>query len=246
MTTELKVTLFDIDKLILDPDNAREHPFRNIDAITRSIKLFGIRKPVVASADTKIVYAGNATVEAALNLGITELPVAWIPEDTPVEICKAYAIADNRSAELAEWNFQQLETTLDDINIELENLGFDEQELEELLAANAQDDDREETFDVTEAMEAEVEPLTQTGDIWLCGKHRVMCGDSTKAEDVERLMNGGKAQGIFTSPPYAEQRQKQYGGIPADKYLEWWELIQATYAITSGRDSKMVSDGAYH
>ena len=132
METELKVTLFETDKLIPDPENTREHPSRNMDAIRRSIQRFGIRKPIVVSEDTKIVYAGNATLEAAIELGITELPVAWIPEGTPVEICKAYAIADNRSAELADWNFEQLEKTLDEIDIELEDLGFDETELDDI------------------------------------------------------------------------------------------------------------------
>jgi len=130
----LKVTVAKTSELISDPDNAREHPERNIEAIKRSIQRFGIRKPIVAKEDTKVVYAGNATLAAALELGIEEIPVAWIPAGTSETVCRAYAIADNRTAELADWDVERLDTLISELEgIELTDIGFDEAELETLL-----------------------------------------------------------------------------------------------------------------
>jgi ParB-like chromosome segregation protein Spo0J len=132
---KLKVTLFQTNKLIPDPDNAREHSERNIEAIKRSIQRFGIRKPIVAKEDTKVVYAGNATLEAALQLGIEEIPVAWIPAGTSETVCRAYAIADNRTAELADWDTERLDAVISELEgIELADIGFNEAELSALLA----------------------------------------------------------------------------------------------------------------
>jgi DNA modification methylase len=198
---DLKVTEFDTNKLIPDPENARRHPQPNKNAIRRSIQQFGIRRPLVASEDTNIVYAGNGVLEAALELGIEKIPVAWIPSGTPVELCKAYAIADNRSAELAEWNPEQLEKLIASMpTMELANMGFDEEGLKQIISQKPID--KEETFDVGAAMGVETTPITKTGDVWLCGEHRVMCGDSTKVEDVEKLMKGEKADLFLTDPPY--------------------------------------------
>lgn len=141
--TNLKITFAKTSELIPDPDNAREHSQRNIEAIKRSIQRFGIRKPIVAKEDTKIVYAGNATLQAALELGIEEIPVAWIPAGTSETVCRVYAIADNRTGELAYWNTEQLDEVIAGLQgIEIEDLGFNESELQALIA----------DFDVDEAM----------------------------------------------------------------------------------------------
>ena len=136
----LKTTVEPIGILIPDPDNAREHPERNREALVRSIQRFGIRKPVVAHEGSNIVYAGNETLRSAIELGIDELPVAWIPKKTPVEVCKAYALADNRTSSLAEWNLPQLEkivAELEDIpDLELEDVGFALDELEQITGNN--------------------------------------------------------------------------------------------------------------
>jgi ParB-like chromosome segregation protein Spo0J len=127
---ELKVTFAKTAELIPDPDNARTHSQRNIEAIKRSIQRFGIRKPIVAKEDTKVVYAGNATLEAALQLGIEKIPVAWIPKETSETVCRAYAIADNRTSELANWDTEKLENIIAELeDIDLEDLGFTEGEL---------------------------------------------------------------------------------------------------------------------
>ena len=130
----MKVTLAKTSELILDPDNAREHSERNISAIKRSLQRFGIRKPIVAKEDTKVVYAGNATLAAALQLGIEEIPVAWIPSGTSETVCRAYAIADNRTSELADWDTTRLDAVISELqDINIEDIGFNEAELETLL-----------------------------------------------------------------------------------------------------------------
>lgn len=145
MDNNLKVTFASTTELIIDPQNTREHSSRNIDAIKRSIQQFGIRKPIVAKEDTKIVYAGNATLIAAQQLEIEKIPVAWIPMNVSETVCKAYAIADNKIAELANWNTKWLDiviSEIQDIDIDIKNLGFNEIELELLLKPIEFSDDK--------------------------------------------------------------------------------------------------------
>ena len=202
-TNKLKITYHNIAELIPDPDNARLHDRRNIDAIKQSIQRFGIRKPIVVHESSKICYAGNGVLTAALELGIETIPVAWIPADVPAEVAKAFAIFDNRTTDLSSFDPVKLDDLLASLpDVNLDNLLWTSDELDELLKS-IETEDKEETFDVADAIEDEAEPITKTGDVWLCGEyHRVMCGDSTKAEDVEMLMKGEKADLIFTDPPF--------------------------------------------
>ena len=162
----MKVTLAKTSELILDPDNAREHSERNISAIKRSLQRFGIRKPIVAKEDTKVVYAGNATLAAALQLGIEEIPVAWIPSGTSETVCRAYAIADNRTAELADWDVERLDTLISELEgIELTDIGFDEAELETLLGDTefGVDEAMGKEFDESIALDVEVIECPECG-----------------------------------------------------------------------------------
>ena len=200
--SELKVTYHNINELIPDPGNARLHDRRNIDAIKQSIQRFGIRKPIVVDEDTKTIWAGNGVYMAAIELGMVELPVAWIPSGTPKEVKQQFSLFDNRTNELSSFDPVKLDSllaTLPDVN--LDSLLWTSDELDTLLES-IESNDKEETFDVVKVMEAESEPITKTGDIWLCGKHKVMCDDSTKQENVERLCLGKKASMIWTDPPY--------------------------------------------
>ena len=135
---ELKVELVDIDTLITDPDNVRLHNDRNRDAVRRSIKQFGIRKPVVAHAKTNIVYAGNLTLDVARELGRKQIPVAWIPADVPSEVCRAYGIADNKTSDLSSFDDERLKEALRTLSevpeIDIEGVGFSQAEVDALLA----------------------------------------------------------------------------------------------------------------
>lgn len=181
-----------------DPANVRKHGEQNLAAIKASLARFGQQKPIVVNQDG-VVIAGNGTLMAARALGWQTIKA--VRTNLAGSEATAFAIADNRTAELAEWDDAALQQQLAAIAIDDEELlaatGFDEKELAKLAAANAPQ--------VTEddVPEPPADPITQPGDLWLLGKHRLLCGDSTKAEDVERLMNGETADICFTSPPYA-------------------------------------------
>ena len=179
-----------IDDLDLDPRNARKHDAKNLKAIADSLEQFGQRKPIVVWGKT--VVAGNGTMAAARSLGWTEITVARVPDDWSSDQVKAYALADNRSAELAVWDEQVLASQLlelTEVEFDVKLLGF------ELPADELQDAVEDEISD-------QVEPKTKLGDVWQLGKHRVMCGDATDTATVQRLMDGNKADLVFTDPPY--------------------------------------------
>lgn len=200
MNTGLNMAVEDVpvDTLQFDPANVRKHPEQNLAAIKASLSRFGQQKPIVVGTGN-VVVAGNGTLAAAKALGWRT--VKAVRTTLTGAEATAFAIADNRTAELAEWDEASLHQQLAAIAIDDEELlaatGFDEKELAKLAAANAP----EVTED--EVPEAPADPITQPGDLWLLGKHRLLCGDSTKAEDVERLMDGHTADICFTSPPYA-------------------------------------------
>ena len=181
-----------IAQLSLDPKNARKHSARNLEAIAASLLKFGQRKPLVVHRG--VVLAGNGTLEAARSLGWTEIDVAEVPDDWDNDTAKAYALADNRTAELAEWDESELAKQLlelQDADWDITELGFDIPALADI-----------EPGDEDEIPEPPVEPKTKLGDIYQLGRHRLMCGDSTDLTSVERLMGGTKANMLFTDPPY--------------------------------------------
>lgn len=184
-----------ISDLNYDPANARRHGEKNLDAIKASLAKFGQRKPIVVQREGMIVRAGNGTLAAAKALGWSEIAAVILDDDNST--ASQFAIADNRTAELAEWDTETLTSLLDGWDEETrEMLGFDAKDVKELLA------------DITpEIVEDEVpeppaDPITKPGDLWLLGDHRVLCGDSTKQEDVERLMAGESYNLLMTDPPY--------------------------------------------
>ena len=180
-----------IESLTLDPNNARKHSKRNLDAIAASLNKFGQRKPIVVHQNT--VIAGNGTLEAAKSLGWKEIAVSVCPADWDTDTAKAYALADNRSSELAEWDDKILSTQLldlDDMGWNIEALGFEPLPLRDL------DEDED------EIPELPVEPKTKLGDIYQLGRHRLMCGDSTDLGNLSKVTGGAKADMAFTDPPY--------------------------------------------
>ena len=188
-----------ISELSCDPSNARKHPERNIATIVASLKRFGQQKPIVVDL-SKVVRAGNGTLEAARSLGWTHLDC--VKTDLKGSDAIAYAIADNRTAELAEWDDDILAATLngllaDDSDL-LDAAGFTELDLEALLDEIGPDV----AIVEDEVPDPPVDPITKPGDLWILGNHRLLCGDSTKADDVARLMAGEKADAILTDPPY--------------------------------------------
>jgi site-specific DNA-methyltransferase (adenine-specific) len=179
-----------IDDLDLDPRNARKHDEKNLKAIAGSLELFGQRKPIVVWGRT--VVAGNGTLVAARSLGWKEITVARVPDDWSSDQVKAYALADNRSAELAVWDEQVLASQLLELTeaeFDVELLGF------EIPVEPLQDV-------VEDEIPEQVEPKSKLGDVWKLGRHKLMCGDSTDTATVQKLMDGYKADLVFTDPPY--------------------------------------------
>jgi len=188
--------------LSLDPSNVRKHSRRNLDAIKASLRKFGQQKPIVVDAKG-IVLAGNGTLTAAKELGWTEIQIVRT-ELAGVE-ATAFAIADNRTAELAEWDEDGLANVLQSLKVEDADLlaatGYDAAEVDKMSKAEVTEDEVPEPPD---------EPITKAGDLWILGEHRVLCGDSTKAEDAGRLMAGEKADLLLTDPPYGINADRQH------------------------------------
>ena len=181
-----------ITDLSLDPKNARKHSARNLEAIAASLEKFGQRKPIVVHRG--VVLAGNGTLEAAKSLGWTEIDVAEVPEDWDNDTAKAYALADNRTAELAEWDESELAKQLlelDEKGWNIEELGFKQREVE-----------KPEPIDQDDVPEAPAEPITKLGNIYQLGNHRLVCGDSTDPSTLSKALDGQLADCIFTDPPY--------------------------------------------
>jgi site-specific DNA-methyltransferase (adenine-specific) len=182
-----------------DPANARKHDDKNIDSIIASLRRFGQQKPIVIDA-SNVVRAGNGTLEAAKRLGWDS--IECVKTSLKGSDAIAYAIADNRTAELAEWDSDILAAQLSGLLTDDEALanaaGFSAEEIEAMLSDLA--DPAE--IDEDEVPEPPVDPITKLGDLWILGEHRVLCGDSTKAEDVARLMAGDTAAAVLSDPPY--------------------------------------------
>jgi len=170
-----------------------------VDAVARSIQEFGFKIPIILDANNEIV-AGHTRYKAARKLGMTEVPVIRADDLTPEQV-RAFRIADNQTASLAEWNYDLLEIellALKDVDFDLSLLAFPESELEELLYP----DGKQGLTDPDEIPEPPDEAITQPGDLWILGDHRLLCGDSGNPEHVDRLLAGATIHLVNTDPPY--------------------------------------------
>lgn len=194
----MKIEKISIDKLLLDPANARKHGKKNIDSIKGSLAKFGQQKPIVVNADNVIV-AGNGTLQAAKELGWKEINI--VRTDLKGSDITAFGIADNRTSELAEWDDDVLKGLLESLKAEdfdLSTIGFDVDDLNDMIG----DKNKAGLTDPDDVPEPPNVPTTRLGDIYQLGNHRLMCGDSTDLAQVERLMDGHKADMWLTDPPY--------------------------------------------
>ncbi len=198
--------------LVLDPANARQHDEKNLAAIKGSLARFGQRLPLVVQKQGMVVRAGNGRVMAAKTLGWTHM-AALIVDESEVEAV-AFAIADNRTAELASWDDEALARILQSLPPDaLAATGFTDDDIKDFLDALTPDA-------VTEDDAPPVQPVavSKPGDLWLLGEHRLLCGSSTAATDVARVMNGAKAALCATDPPYLVDYT---GERPHDSGKDW-------------------------
>jgi DNA modification methylase len=189
-----------IGQLLPYARNARTHDDAQVAQIAASIKEFGFNNPILIADDQSIV-AGHGRLAAARKLGLTEVPVVRLSHLSDTQR-KAYILADNRLALNAGWDNDLLKLELQELEIEgvdLEMLGFSKEELDGLLNSL---EPTEGLTDEDAVPETPEEPITKPGDIWILGKHRLMCGDSTSVDAVEKLTGGAEIDFMFTSPPY--------------------------------------------
>jgi len=210
-TSDMK--LVPIQELVPYINNARTHSAAQITKLRSSLREFGFVNPIIVDRDYSVI-AGHGRLIAAKEEGFSEVPCVFVDYLTEAQK-KAYIIADNRYAEDAGWDEELLRLEIESLqgmefNVEL--LGFDPAELNKLLTND--DDIQEDDFDV----EAELQKpaLTKPGDVWILGKHRLVCGDSTKPETYKVLMDGKKANLVVTDPPYNVNYEGSAGKIKND------------------------------
>jgi site-specific DNA-methyltransferase (adenine-specific) len=199
----MKIETIKLTNLTPDPNNARQHDEKNLKAIEGSLSQFGQRKPIVID-QANVIVAGNGTVEAAKRLGWTEIQAVRVPADWDADRIKAFALADNRTAELATWDQQVMASQL----LELQEAGFDIEEFGFELQDPLIDPDAL----IEDEMPVDVETRVAKGDVWILGNHKLKCGDATLIADAKDLMGELSADLIFTDPPYGVD----YKGINND------------------------------
>ena len=250
VTLPQKIEILPAADLVPYARNSRTHDDAQVAQIAASIKEFGFTNPILIDEDGGII-AGHGRLSAARKLGIDEVPCLRLGHLTDAQK-RAYVIADNRLALNAGWDEEMLKVEfaeLGDLGFDLELTGFDAKEIDAFLAdpleAGLTDDDA-----VPEVPE---EPTTKLGDVWQLGRHRLMCGDSTSIDAVDRLMDGGKADMVFTSPPYNADTKAGQGDIfnkkksvklyadgysdnlPSDEYIDFAKaVLEICFASTDG------------
>jgi len=197
-----------ISELIPYANNSRTHSDEQVNQVAASIKEFGFTNPVLVDEQGGII-AGHGRVMAAKKLKLKEVPTIELKGLTEAQK-KAYIIADNKLALNSGWDTEMLSLelqTLTDLDFDLSLIGFDDDELAALL----EPEQVEGLTDEDAVPEAPEEPITVEGDVWVLGNHRLMCGDSTSIDAVEKLMDGNKADVLFTDPPYGIDFKPQRG-----------------------------------
>ncbi len=235
--------------------NARTHTKKQIRQIAESIRTFGFNNPVLIDAKDSIV-AGHGRVEAARLLGMDTVPTVRLGHMTEAQM-RGYVLADNKLAQNAGWDqellaieFQYL-TELD-IDFDVSVTGFEAAEID--LVIESLDSDEDSSADHIPEIEDSRPPTSRQGDLWILGRHRLLCGDATKPETFERLMAGRKAQMVFTDPPYNVVIDGNVCGLGAIKHDEFvmasGEMSEEEYTVflgtTFGHLARHSVDGSIH
>jgi DNA modification methylase len=252
----LAVEIVSISTLKPYARNARTHSKKQIRQIANSIETFGWTNPILADANGEII-AGHGRVEAAKLLGLNAVPVIRI-EDMSEAQKRAYIIADNRLAELAGWDDEILAIELKglseiELDFSIETIGFETAEIDMRISGLNSSEGPDEA-DELPGIDYLRPPVTQPGDLWLLGRHRLLCGDATKSASYVQLMNGEKAAMVFTDPPYNVRIDGHVCGLGSVKHAEFamasGEMTEAEFIVflntVLGHMAASSSDGAIH
>ena len=242
MNTTSEMQLVPIDKLIPYVNNARTHSAEQLNKLRSSLREFGFINPVIIDRDFNVI-AGHGRILAAKAEGITDVPCVFVDYLTPAQK-KAYIIADNRMALDAGWDEEMLKVEIEALQAEdfdLSLTGFDEKELAAFFDGDS--DTKDDDFDVDAEMEKPC--TTKAGDLWLLGNHRLVCGDSTKPETYEVLMNGKQANLVVTDPPYNVNYEGSAGKIKNDN-LENEKFYQFLLDAFTCMEKAMANDASIY
>lgn len=212
-----------VSELVPYARNARTHSPEQVDQIAASIREWGWTTAVLIDEKGGII-AGHGRILAAHKLGIKDVPTMMARGWTEAQK-RAYILADNKLALNAGWDAELLKTELldlDHMNVDLTMLGWSDEELADIFAPIWGDEDMERA---EETPEPPVNPVTVLGDVWILGNHRLVCGDSTNADDVAKAIDGQMADLCFTSPPYAQQRNYK------QEITDWDSLMNGVFSI---------------
>jgi len=194
----MQIELRPIDSITPYEKNPRKNDGA-VDAVAKSLREFGFRQPIVVDEDG-IIIVGHTRWKASQKLGLAQVPVHVASGLTP-EQAKAYRIADNQVASIAEWDYELLPLELGelkDLGVDLDLLGFSDSEMTEIMAPQGNDG----LVDPDEVPAPPDDPITQSGDLWILGSHRLLCGSSSIVADVDRLLDGARINLVNTDPPY--------------------------------------------
>ncbi len=222
MKTTEEMKLLPIDELIPYANNARTHSKEQLNKIRSSLREFGFVNPVLIDKDKNII-AGHGRCEAAKAEGIKEVPCVMVEH-------------------LTEAQKKALES-LKDMNFDVELTGFNAAEIDDLFSNIHDKEVSDDNFDLGAALEEET--ITKQGDLWLLGRHRLVCGDSTKAETYETLMDGKKANLVVTDPPYGVSYNGSQGTIQNDN-LKDDEFYQFLFDAFTNMENHMADDASIY
>lgn len=219
IAADLVPLAFAVDKLRLLPGNPRRG---NVDAVKRSLEAFGQRKPIVVRRSDRVVIAGNHTLQAAQALGWAEVAVVWVDDDDTTS--KAFALADNRTAELGDYDEAALADLIGQVgSVDPELLaasGWDEasvQDLVDRIEPPKGDDDA--------GIDVPSEPTSRLGDLWAVGEHRILCGDSGDVATLDRVFRGVEIGCLLTDPPYGINLDTDYSQGGAFKNRKYRQVL---------------------
>ena len=233
----MEVKLENIDRIKPYEGNPRQND-RAVDAVAASLGEFGFRQPIVVD-EAGVIIVGHTRWKAAKKLGLANVPV-HVAKDLSAQQAKAYRLADNQTASIAAWDTDLLSIELKDLQVadfDLDLLGFNEGDLSVLLD-NAIDG----LSDPDSIPAPPDEAVTQPGDLWILGSHRLLCGDSSKAEDVDRLLDGATIQLVNTDPPYnvgVASRSNNALAVSGDKPIGQQGMDRAIRGRTRPTDEKL-------